>query len=50
MVRAGKLVGKETVQMDGAEKTFRLKATAVPANVVADPDTEVLAEVELKRR
>ena len=46
---AGKLLGKETVQMDGTEKTFRLKVTAAPANVVADPDTEVLAEVELKR-
>jgi aminopeptidase N len=47
---AGKLLGKEMLQLDGAEKTFRLKATGVPANVVADPDTEVLAEVELKRR
>ncbi len=47
---AGKLLGKETVQMEGAEKTFRIKATSTPANVVADPDTEVLAEVELKKR
>jgi aminopeptidase N len=47
---AGKLLGKETLQMDGAEKTFRIKTTGAPANVVADPDTEVLAEVELKRR
>ena len=47
---AGKLLGKETVQVDGAEKTFRLKVTGVPASVVPDPDTEVLAEVELKKR
>jgi hypothetical protein len=36
--------------MEGAEKTFRIKATSTPANVVADPDTEVLAEVELKKK
>jgi aminopeptidase N len=47
---AGKLLSKETVQMDGAEKTFRIKVDSVPANVVPDPDTEVLAEVALKRR
>jgi aminopeptidase N len=46
----GKLLGKETMQMEGAEKTFRIGVTSVPANVVPDPDTEVLAELELKRK
>jgi aminopeptidase N len=47
---AGKLLGKETVQMDGADKTFRIKTNGAPGSVAADPDTEVLAEVELKKR
>jgi aminopeptidase N len=46
----GKLLGKETLQLDGSEKTFRIRTTGAVTNVVADPDTEVLAEVELKRR
>jgi aminopeptidase N len=47
---AGKLLNKETLPLDGSEKTFRLKTSGPPVRVTADPDTKVLADVELTRK
>jgi aminopeptidase N len=47
---AGKLLKKETVQMNGKEKTFRLKTNEAAANITPDPDVKLLAEVNLRRK
>ncbi len=47
---AGKRLRKETVQIDGKEKTFRIKTQSAPARITPDPDVKLLAEVELRRR